>query len=316
MQKGQIAAGKSTRHRVVIVGGGLTGCLIALALNAIDPGCDFLLIEQSSRLGGRDIPPFFASDVADEDRAMLLDDIIVSQWPLYYVATPDFCGEKQGCVALVDPLQLHAEIFARISASKIMLGIEVVAVEGRRVLSTFGAHEADTVIDARPHPASYDRNDLHLSTFDVAFKAEHPLPFPVLIDDPLQTSTGSICMQYFPRSANKVTVRSLGYGAYDVHPIVLANAAKPDLRIEHMRRKVPPSWADGALRTPRYGSHPLLPSPVPAAAATARWLGEALSRAPLGSGDCAALVTALEGRFAKTDDLVLDGWQSHDGPSP
>jgi hypothetical protein len=307
MNAGQIKSKKSARHRIVIVGGGLTGCLIAIALNNIDPDCDFVLIERTGRLGGREISPFFADDIIPKDRALMLDDVMVAQWPRYYMSIGDSCGTRDGSIARVDPLQLHADMLAKIAPSKILLGVEVTGIDGNHIASTLGAFEASTVIDARPHQAS-DHHTLHLSTFNVVFDTSHPLPYPVLVDEPVQTSTGQICMQYFPLTANEVTVRSLGYGAYDAHPVVVANAAHRDLRIEHIHARIPPSWTDGSLRTPRYASHPLLPSPVPAAVAAARWIAEAACSSPLAPHHSADLTRLMETQFAKFDNPPFGPW--------
>ena len=53
---------------LAIVGGGLAGGLIALAVHVRHPGADVRLIEASPRLGGNHLWSFFASDVAPADR--------------------------------------------------------------------------------------------------------------------------------------------------------------------------------------------------------------------------------------------------------
>ena len=49
---------------VAIVGGGLAGALIALALARRRPDCELRLIEGSGRIGGNRLWSFFATDVA------------------------------------------------------------------------------------------------------------------------------------------------------------------------------------------------------------------------------------------------------------
>jgi len=46
------ASGSASPHDLVIVGGGLAGSLIALALQRHAPGCRFLVIEAGRTFGG------------------------------------------------------------------------------------------------------------------------------------------------------------------------------------------------------------------------------------------------------------------------
>src|SRR3954470_20895738 len=72
---------------VAIVGGGLSGGLIALALKKKRPGCDIRLIEAGRGLGGNHLWSFFASDVAAADR-WLVAPLISYGWTQYDVAFP------------------------------------------------------------------------------------------------------------------------------------------------------------------------------------------------------------------------------------
>jgi lycopene beta-cyclase len=65
---------------LVIVGGGLSGSLIALALAARHPGISLLLLESGDHLGGNHIWSFFDGDVPDSAR-WLIDPMIARRWP-------------------------------------------------------------------------------------------------------------------------------------------------------------------------------------------------------------------------------------------
>ena len=56
---------------MTIAGGGLAGCLTALALAKLRPEVDFVLVEQDERFGGNHIWSFFDADVAAEDRWLI-----------------------------------------------------------------------------------------------------------------------------------------------------------------------------------------------------------------------------------------------------
>ena len=72
---------------VAIVGGGLAGGLIALALRRKRPDCDVRIVEGGGRIGGNHLWSFFATDVAPADR-WLTAPLIGHGWTSYDVAFP------------------------------------------------------------------------------------------------------------------------------------------------------------------------------------------------------------------------------------
>ena len=65
-------------QRIVIAGGGLAGCLAALALARLRPEVPLLLLEQGSSFGGNHVWSFFDADVAAEDH-WLVEPIIAKK---------------------------------------------------------------------------------------------------------------------------------------------------------------------------------------------------------------------------------------------
>lgn len=75
---------------LAIVGGGLAGGLIALAVAARHPETRLLLIEGEAALGGNHVWSFFDGDVAAEDR-WLVDPLVGARWAGGYdVRFPDY----------------------------------------------------------------------------------------------------------------------------------------------------------------------------------------------------------------------------------
>src|SRR5438270_936866 len=74
---------------VAILGGGLAGSLIALALHKHRPELQLLLIEVSDRIGGDHIWSFFESDIANSHKS-LLAPLVCHSWPGYEVAFPAY----------------------------------------------------------------------------------------------------------------------------------------------------------------------------------------------------------------------------------
>ena len=78
---------KTLNCDVAILGGGLAGGLIALALRRKRPELDVLLIEESASLGGNHIWSFFGPDVAGEHR-WLVAPLVCHGWRGYDVKFP------------------------------------------------------------------------------------------------------------------------------------------------------------------------------------------------------------------------------------
>ena len=67
---------RNSQADIAILGGGLAGGLIALALAERQPELDVVLIEQDEALGGNHVWSFFGPDVAKADR-WLLERLVV-----------------------------------------------------------------------------------------------------------------------------------------------------------------------------------------------------------------------------------------------
>lgn len=78
----------SGRDPLVIAGGGLAGCLTALALAKLRPDVSIRLVEQGEAFGGNHIWSFFDADVATADR-WLIEPIIAKSWDGYDIRFPE-----------------------------------------------------------------------------------------------------------------------------------------------------------------------------------------------------------------------------------
>lgn len=77
----------SKRPRLIIAGGGLAGCLAALALAQRRPDVRFLLVEEAAHFGGNHTWSFFDTDVAEADRG-LIDTVARRHWTDHEVRFP------------------------------------------------------------------------------------------------------------------------------------------------------------------------------------------------------------------------------------
>ncbi|MGJ3628709.1 lycopene cyclase family protein [Sphingomonas sp. MMS24-JH45] len=72
---------------LAIVGGGLAGCLIALAVRAKRPDVRLLVIDSGEAIGGNHLWSFFDADIA-RDHRWLMERLVVHAWPGYDIAFP------------------------------------------------------------------------------------------------------------------------------------------------------------------------------------------------------------------------------------
>lgn len=134
---------------IAILGGGLSGGLIALALAERRPGLDVVLIEQDEALGGNHVWSFFGPDVAKTDR-WLLERLVVKGWKGYDVAFPGYDRTLGTTYYSVTSQRLDHELRQTLAPRAIMAGQRVVEVTAREVRCADGTRiAAGAVIDAR-----------------------------------------------------------------------------------------------------------------------------------------------------------------------
>ncbi|WP_267381850.1 MULTISPECIES: lycopene beta-cyclase CrtY [unclassified Sphingomonas] len=134
---------------VAIVGGGLAGALIALALKARHPALVVRLIEGDDRIGGNHVWSFFGSDIDARDRP-LLAPIVAHAWRGYEVAFPHHARRVDATYYSVFSAGLDQAVRAALPAHALMLGRKVLGASATAVVLADGDRvEATGVIDAR-----------------------------------------------------------------------------------------------------------------------------------------------------------------------
>jgi len=144
-----MAMGKTIPCDLAIVGGGLAGGLIALALAAKRPGLDVRIIDAAATIGGDHVWSFFGSDVAKTDR-WLLAPLVVHAWQGYDIAFPNLSRVIDATYYSLTNERLDAVVRARLPADALVLGRKVLAVSTTAVVLADGDRiVAKGVIDCR-----------------------------------------------------------------------------------------------------------------------------------------------------------------------
>jgi lycopene beta-cyclase len=199
--------------RLVIAGGGLAGCLTALAFATARPDVRLLLVEQGSSFGGNHICSFFADDVAEADR-WLVEPMIAGQWPGYDVRFP---ARRRSLPTGYHSLRsdwLDQQVRERLHPAQYRLGAEIASVEPKAVLLAGGERiEADAVIDARgPGPA--EALDLGWQKFvgrEYRLAAPHGLERPIVMDACVDQAEGYRFVYCLPFAPDRLLIEDTYY---------------------------------------------------------------------------------------------------------
>ncbi|SLK05626.1 lycopene beta-cyclase [Novosphingobium mathurense] len=134
---------------LAILGGGLAGGLIAMAMAEKRPDLRVILIEQGERLGGEHVWSFFSSDIAPA-HDFLVEPLIAASWQGYSVHFPNRSRNLGTGYNSITSAKLDAAVRAALPAEAILTGTpvraagpEIVEMQDRRTIA------AGAVIDAR-----------------------------------------------------------------------------------------------------------------------------------------------------------------------
>lgn len=210
---------------IAILGGGLAGSLIALAMARHRPELRVRLIERGARLGGNHVWSFFASDLADdpagepagdlaERSRALVEPLIAARWDGYDVHFPGFSRRLAAPYASVTSARLDTALRAALPPSAILTGSEVRGIDGSQVLLADGRTiGAGAIIDARgagalPHMAGgWQKFAGQL----LRTRAPHGLERPVVMDARVEQVGGYRFVYALPFSPDTVFVEDTYY---------------------------------------------------------------------------------------------------------
>ena len=134
---------------IAIVGGGLAGGLIALALAARRPELIIRIVDSAESLGGNHVWSFFDGDVAKDDR-WLLTPLVCHAWPAYDVIFPAHGRTINQPYYSIESNRFDQVVRKALPAEAVMTGRKVLACSPTAVVLADGDRiEAKGVIDAR-----------------------------------------------------------------------------------------------------------------------------------------------------------------------
>ena len=242
---------RGRRQGVLIAGGGLAGCLAALALATRRPDVPLLIVEERERFGGDRFRFLFKSELEGEARA-LVAPLVEQAWPGFYIAFPGLARNLKSELGGFAPETLHRAVTAALRPDQYRLGVKVIAVrEDALVLDGGETIKAEGAIDARG-AANLSMLDLLYETSVervVKLKAPHRLDRPVLLDATLDQGAGFSFVRTFPVDGQRLRIAKA----------LVSERAQPDeaaeARLDHYLTLR--GWKVAKVEERRAGSRPL-----------------------------------------------------------
>jgi lycopene beta-cyclase len=295
---------------VAIVGGGLAGALIALALARKRPDCDIRLIDNAPRIGGNHLWSFFATDVAAADR-WLVAPLVSYGWTTYDVAFPGHSRTIRAPYYSIESERLDQIVRAALPEQALMLRRKALAASSKAVVLADGDRvEAGGVIDCRG-PGDLGLLELGWQKFhgrELRLGDAHDLPRPMLMDATVEQIDGYRFVYCLPFAATRMFVEDTYYS--DTPEIdVAASGARIDAyaaahgwNVEHVTREeggaLPVAiggdfegyWQSGGNKVAKAGMraglfHPMTGYSLPDAVRTAALVARASDLSAIGLHD-------------------------------
>ncbi len=204
--------GRVRRQGVVIAGGGIAGCMAALALARLRPDVPLLIVEEEEKFGGDRRRLIFAAELDGADENGLIGALGGEAWPGFYVAFPGFSRNLKTELLSFGPDALHDAMIATLKPDQYRLGTKVVAVRDDALVLDGGEEiKAEGAIDARGAANLSMLELLYESRLerDYRLSAPHRVDRPVLIDAHGGVAEGIGHMRCVPIDADRIAIADI-----------------------------------------------------------------------------------------------------------
>ena len=221
--------------RLIIAGGGLAGCLAALALAERRPDVDLLVIEETKHFGGNHVWSFFDGDVAGRD-LWLIEPLVGRRWSDHEVRFPNRLRTLDFGYNSVKSADLDLRMRSTLAPERWRLGSRIVELGPNHVTLASGERcEAEAVIDARG-AGTRPKLDLAWQKFvglTCRFERDHGVARPVIMDARVEQDDGYRFVYSLPFSATELLVEDTYYSTSPVLDVPLVRCRVGS----HLRRR-------------------------------------------------------------------------------
>lgn len=201
---------------LAIVGGGLSGGLIALAARLARPERRVLLIEAAPALGGTHLWSFIDSDVGPEEKR-LLEPLVNYGWREFSVVFPQYKRAMPFPFYSIRSDRFDQALREAMPAESILSGRRAVGVAPDGVVLEDGSLiAARGVVDARG-PADLSLLDLHYRKFvgyELTLDGPHSVRRATLIDAAADPAEGFQYMTMLPIESDRLFIEDVRYEGF------------------------------------------------------------------------------------------------------
>lgn len=198
---------------LLIVGGGLAGGLIALAMRARQPHRRTVVVEAAPQAGGNHVWSCFAGDVTPPDR-WLIEPLIARSWAGHAVRFARHARDLPGAYASLTGEKLEEALRAALPPGDLLTGTTVAALTpASATLADGRVLKARAVIDARG-PGDMSALRLGWQKFlgmTLALDQPHDLSRPVIMDARVDQAEGYRFVYTLPFSASTLFIEDTYY---------------------------------------------------------------------------------------------------------
>jgi lycopene beta-cyclase len=234
---------------LILVGGGLQNCLIALAVLERRPRSRIAMIEKAERICGNHTWSFHSSDVTAA-AAALVDPLVATRWPGYDVAFPAFTRSLGSAYATITSERLRTVVEARLAStagSVLLTGRTAAGIEASSVTLDDGTMlSADLVVDARG-PSCTPARELggyqKFAGLELLLAEPSPHRRPMLMDARIPQTDGFRFFYVLPFDSRRVLVEDTYFSdtpdldTRACEPGILEYARSSGMRVEGIVRR-------------------------------------------------------------------------------
>lgn len=197
---------------VIIVGGGLAGCLLALRLSQARPDIKLLVVEGGPALAGNHTWSFFETDLTPAQRRWI-DPLVDHRWPGYEVRFPGQAHQLSTgyrsmtsttlCTTIMERLRSAVALDTRV----LSLGHDHAVLDGRAVV------RAPCVIDARGGRATPGLAVAFQKFLgqEVRLATPHGMRVPIVMDATVAQTDGYRFVYTLPLDATRLLIEDTYY---------------------------------------------------------------------------------------------------------
>jgi lycopene beta-cyclase len=204
----------------VIVGGGLQGGLLSLALLARRPGATIAVVERDATLGGNHTWSFHEGDVPQGAHDWVFP-LVAHRWPGYEVRFPALARAVHQSYASIPSPRLDAVVRERLAAAPgcaLVTGATVESIGPREVRLADGRELAGRlVVDARgPQPAAVESAGYQKFVgLELALDGPRAPALPVVMDATVPQQDGFRFVYVLPLARDRVLVEDTYFSDSD-----------------------------------------------------------------------------------------------------